>query len=181
MSNHEHPRLIMPKRHFDSRGWFSETYYENRVRKAGFAAPFVQDSQSFSLYRGTIHGLHFQRPPAAQVKLISVLHGRILDVAVDIRRGSPTFGKYFMEEISAICGQQFYIPTGFAHGFITLDDDVLVFYKVSQYHTPECAGGIHGLDPELAIPWPMDEHECILSDKDKCLPLFKELDTPFDY
>ena len=125
------PRLIVPKRHPDARGWFAETFNEARLRALGIDCPFVQDNQSYSQRAGTLRGLHFQAPPFAQAKLISVLRGRVLDVAVDVRRGSPTFGKHVSAELSAETGRQLYIPVGFAHGFLTLENDVVVNYKVS--------------------------------------------------
>ena len=130
------PRIIVPKRHVDDRGWFSETFHEQRLHDIGITCRFVQDNQSSSKRAGTLRGLHFQLPPAAQAKLVSVLRGRILDVAVDIRRGSPTFGKHVSTELSAESGRQLYIPVGFAHGFLTLEDDVVVMYKVSDYYAP---------------------------------------------
>ena len=130
------PRIIVPKRHIDVRGWFSETFHQQRMRDAGIACHFVQDNQSHSERAGTLRGLHCQLPPAAQAKLVSVLRGRVLDVAVDVRRGSPTFGKHVATELSAESGGQLYIPIGFAHGFLTLEDDVLVTYKVSDYYAP---------------------------------------------
>jgi dTDP-4-dehydrorhamnose 3,5-epimerase len=123
------PRIIIPKRYVDDRGWFSETYHEERLRDLGIACRFVQDNQSSSKRAGTLRGLHFQLPPMAQAKLVTVLRGRILDVAVDVRRGSPTFGKYVSEELSAESGRQLYIPVGFAHGFLTLEDDVVVITR----------------------------------------------------
>jgi dTDP-4-dehydrorhamnose 3,5-epimerase len=127
------PLIIVPKRHADSRGWFVETFHDKRLRDLGIACTFVQDNQSRSTRRGTLRGFHFQNPPAAQVKLISVLHGRILDVAVDIRRNSPTYGRYVSADLSSDNGRQLFVPTGFAHGFVTLEDDVSVLYKVSDY------------------------------------------------
>src|SRR5262245_52955768 len=130
------PQLIMPKRHLDKRGWFSETFHQQRLFDIGITCRFVQDNQSSSKRAGTLRGLHFQLPPAAQAKLVAVLRGRILDVAVDVRRGSPTYGKHLATEISAESGHQLYIPVGFAHGFLTLEDDVVVLYKVSDYYAP---------------------------------------------
>src|SRR5215813_5877808 len=135
------PRIIVPKRHVDDRGWFSETYHEQRLRDLGITCRFVQDNQSSSKRAGTLRGLHFQLPPMAQAKLIAVLSGRILDVAVDVRRGSPTYGKHIATELSADGGQQLYIPVGFAHGLLTLEDDVVVMYKVSDYYAPAQDGG----------------------------------------
>ena len=146
------PQIIVPKRHVDDRGWFSETFHEQRLAENGIACRFVQDNQSLSARAGTLRGLHFQRPPAAQAKLVSVLRGSILDVAVDVRAGSPTFGKHVSVEVSATNGYQVYIPVGFAHGFLTLVDDVLVMYKVSDYYAPASDDGIRWNDPDIAVP-----------------------------
>jgi dTDP-4-dehydrorhamnose 3,5-epimerase len=127
------PRIIAPKRHVDARGWFSETFHEQRLCGVGVTCRFVQDNQSSSKRLGTLRGLHFQLPPAVQAKLVSVLRGRILDVAVDLRRGSPSYSKHVATEISAESGRQLYIPIGFAHGFLTLEDNVVIMYKVSMY------------------------------------------------
>jgi dTDP-4-dehydrorhamnose 3,5-epimerase len=176
---HDLPLLIVPKRHADDRGWFSEVFHEQRLRELN--CRFVQDNQSSSTRIGTIRGFHFQRPPAAQAKLISILKGRVLDVAIDIRRGSPTFGEFVSIELSAELGQQFYIPTGFAHGYMTLEHDVLVMYKATAYYAPSLEDGIRWNDPDIAFPWPFREAEVIRSEKDGCLPLLKDLDSPFPY
>ena len=175
------PQIVVPKRYIDPRGWFSEAYHEGRLRGIGIACHFVQDNQSKSKRTGTLRGLHFQLPPAAQDKLVSVLHGRIFDVAVDVRRGSPSYGNHVATELSAKSGQQLYIPTGFAHGFLTLEDETLVAYKVSNYYAPEQDGGIRWDDPEIAIPWPCKHTDMILSEKDRRLPLLKDFSSPFDY
>ncbi len=175
------PRVITPKRHVDSRGWFSETVREDRLRELGIDCRFVQENQSSSRRSGTLRGLHFQAPPAEQAKLISVLRGRILDVAIDIRRGSPTYGHHVSIELAATSGRQFFIPTGFAHGFLTLEDDVTVSYKVSNYYAPAQEGGVRWDDPDLAIAWPMPANDIILSDKDRQLPRLRELVSPFPY
>src|SRR5664280_2048203 len=130
------PRVIIPKRHIDDRGWFSETFRENRLREIGIPCRFVQENQSSSKHAGTLRGLHFQLPPAGQAKLISVLRGRVLDVIVDIRNGSPTYGRHVAVELSAETGHQLYVPVGFAHGFITLENEVIMLYKVSDYYAP---------------------------------------------
>jgi dTDP-4-dehydrorhamnose 3,5-epimerase len=175
------PRIIVPKRYVDDRGWFSETYHEQRLRDLGITCRFVQDNQSSSKRAGTLRGLHFQLPPAAQAKLVSVMRGRILDVAVDLRRGSPTFGNYVSTELSAVTGRQLYIPVGFAHGYLTLQDDVVLIYKVSDYYAPAYDSGICWKDPDIAIPWPLKEADIIMSDKDRRLPLLKEFASPFEY
>jgi dTDP-4-dehydrorhamnose 3,5-epimerase len=175
------PLTLIPKRHLDARGWFSETFHEERLRNAGITCRFVQDNQSSSKRAGTLRGLHFQLPPAAQAKLVTVLQGRILDVALDVRRGSPTYGKHVATEMSAESGSQLYIPIGFAHGFLTLEDDALVTYKVSNYYSPVHDSGIRWDDPEVAIPWPWADGEMTISDKDRRLPFLKEFTSPFDY
>ena len=175
------PRLIVPKRHVDDRGWFSEIFHQERLRDIGITCRFVQDNQSSSKQAGTLRGLHFQLPPAAQAKLVMVVKGRILDVAVDIRRGSPTFGKYVSTEVSSETGCQLYIPIGFAHGFLTLQNDVVVMYKASDYYAPTHEIGIRWNDPDIAFPWPLKEANIIISDKDRRLPLLKEFASPFAY
>jgi dTDP-4-dehydrorhamnose 3,5-epimerase len=128
-----------------------------------------------------VRGLHFQRPPAAQAKLISVLRGSILDVAVDIRGGSPSLGKHVAAELSAQSGYQFYVPIGFAHGFITLEDDTVVLYKVSDYYAPAQESGLRWDDPDIAIAWPLQGQEVTISEKDRRLPLLREFASPFTY
>jgi len=175
------PRIIVPKRYVDDRGWFSEIFHEERLYAAGIPCRFVQDNQSSSKRTGTLRGLHFQLPPAAQAKLVTVLRGRILDVAVDVRRGSPTFGKYVSTELSSDTGHQVYIPIGFAHGFLTLEDDVVVMYKTSDYYAPAHDSGICWNDPDVAFPWPLKDTDIITSDKDRRLPMLKEFVSPFGY
>ena len=175
------PRLIVPKRHPDARGWFAETYNEARLRALGIDGRFVQDNQSYSQRAGTLRGLHFQAPPFAQAKLISVLRGRVLDVAVDVRRGSPTFGKHVSAELSADTGRQLYIPAGFAHGVLTLENDVVLNYKVSGYYAAAHEGGIRWDDPDIDIAWPIAAGAITLSEKDRLLPLLKDFDSPFAY
>jgi dTDP-4-dehydrorhamnose 3,5-epimerase len=175
------PRIIIPKRHADDRGWFSEIFHEKRLYEHGITCRFVQDNQATSKQAGTLRGLHFQLPPRAQAKLITVVRGRILDVAVDIRRGSPTFGKYVLTELSLESGRQLYIPVGFAHGYLTMVDDVVLMYKVSDYYAPAYDSGICWSDPDIAIPWPLEEADIITSDKDRRLPFLKEFASPFEY
>jgi dTDP-4-dehydrorhamnose 3,5-epimerase len=175
------PQLILPKRHIDARGWFSETFRETRLREVGINCRFVQENQSYSREVGTLRGMHLQIPPAPQAKLITVLQGRILDVAVDLRRNSPTYGKFVSKELSAESGLQIYVPVGFAHGFLTLEDDVTVQYKVSDYYAPKLEIGIRWDDPDIGVPWPMAATDIILSDKDRQHPLLKEFSSPFEY
>jgi dTDP-4-dehydrorhamnose 3,5-epimerase len=141
----------------------------------------IQDNQSSSKHTGTLRGLHLQLPPAAQAKLVTVVNGRILDVAVDIRRGSPTFGKYVSTELSSETGCQLYIPVGFAHGFLTLENDVVVMYKASDDYAPTHERGVRWNDPDIAFPWPLKEADIIISDKDRRLPVLKEFASPFAY
>ena len=175
------PRVIVPKRLVDSRGWFSETFHEIRLRELGITCRFVQENQSYSRRIGTLRGLHFQNPPAEQAKLISVLRGKIIDIAIDVRRGSPTYGHHVSIELDAESGRQFFIPAGFAHGFMTLENDVTVHYKVSNYYAPAQESGLRWDDPEVAFPWPMSANDIILSDKDRQLPRLRELVSPFPY
>jgi dTDP-4-dehydrorhamnose 3,5-epimerase len=175
------PRLIIPKRHVDARGWFCETFHEERLRESGVNSRFVQDNQSHSKSAGTLRGFHFQAPPGAQAKLVSVLRGRILDVAVDIRSGSPTFGRHVFTELSAENGVQLYVPVGFAHAFVTLEDDVLVMYKVDHYYAPEHDRGICWNDPDIAFPWPFPASRMLMSDKDRHHPFLKDIVSPFAY
>jgi dTDP-4-dehydrorhamnose 3,5-epimerase len=175
------PRIIVPKRYVDERGWFSETFHDQRLSAIGIRCRFVQDNQSSSKRKGTLRGLHFQLSPAAQAKLVTVLKGRILDVAVDVRQGSPTFGQYVSAELSFESGHQLYIPIGFAHGFLTLEDDVVVTYKASNYYAPAYESGIRWNDPDIAFPWPMNNASIIISDKDRRLPLLREFASPFAY
>ncbi|MCJ2054289.1 dTDP-4-dehydrorhamnose 3,5-epimerase [Methylobacterium sp. J-070] len=168
-------KRIVPKRFGDARGWFSETFRLDAMERAGITATFVQDNQSFSAPKGTIRGLHFQIAPRAQSKLIRVLQGSILDVAVDIRSGSPTFGKFVTATLDADSGEQLYIPQGFAHGFCTLTPDVMVAYKVDAYYSPEHDRALLWNDPEIGIPWPVSDAAAILSDKDRRAPRLSEL------
>jgi len=165
---------IEPKKFVDHRGFFCETFRENALAAAGFHQRFVQDNHSLSAIAGTLRGLHFQKPPHAQAKLIGVLRGRILDVAVDIRSGSPSFGRHVAMELSAAGGHQLLIPEGFAHGFVTLEPDTEVFYKVTAYYAPESDSGIIWNDPELAIDWQWSG-EPVISAKDAVLPRFSDL------
>ena len=175
------PRIIGSRRHIDDRGWFSETFHEKRLQELGITCRFVQDNQSSSKRAGTLRGLHFQLPPAAQAKLVSVVRGRILDVVVDVRRGSATFGRHASVELSAESGLQVYVPEGFAHGFVTLEDDAMVMYKASDYYSPAHDCGIFWNDPDIAFPWPFKEAEIIVSDRDRRLPSLKEFASPFAY
>jgi dTDP-4-dehydrorhamnose 3,5-epimerase len=173
--------LIKTRRFEDSRGWFCETYVDRRWGEGGVDAHFVQDNHSYSATAGTIRGIHFQAPPHAQAKLVRCVHGRIMDYAVDLRAGSPTYGKYLAAELSAENGDQLFIPVGFGHAFITLEPDCEVIYKVSDYYAPECDGGIRWDCPELGIDWPLHGREPSLSAKDSNLPVLAEFSSPFAY
>jgi dTDP-4-dehydrorhamnose 3,5-epimerase len=174
------PVIIKPKRFVDSRGWFSETWNEQVFAAAGVSVHFCQDNQSFSEAKGTLRGLHFQAPPSAQAKLVRCIQGRIFDVAVDIRRSSPTFGHWVGAELSAEDGRQLFVPAGYAHGFVTLEDDCMVAYKVDGYYSAASDGGIAWNDPSIAVRWPI-EGEPILSAKDAILPSLDELQIDFPY
>jgi dTDP-4-dehydrorhamnose 3,5-epimerase len=176
------PVLLLTTRRFeDSRGWFVESYHQAKWAKAGIDETFVQDNHSLSRAVGTVRGLHFQAPPHAQAKLIRCISGRIWDVAVDVRRGSPTFGRWQAAELSADNGHQLYIPTGFAHGFVTLEPDSEVAYKASALYAPETEGGVRWDDPALGIDWPLPGSGAIVSEKDIVLPALADFDSPFAY
>lgn len=170
--------VIEPQVFRDARGWFIETYQEERYQAAGITARFVQDNQSCSSY-GVVRGLHFQRPPYTQAKLVSCTHGRVLDVAVDLRKGSPTYGQHFAVELNEENHLQFYIPKGFAHGFSVLSETAVFSYKCDELYHPEADGGILLSDPALAIDWQIPAAERILSEKDKKHPTLARLDNPF--
>lgn len=171
--------LVTPRRFEDPRGWFVETYSQPRYAAAGIRAVFMQDNQSLSRNRGTIRGLHFQRPPVAQAKLVRVLRGRILDVAVDLRRAQPTYGQHVAVELDAATGAQLFVPAGFAHGFCTLEPDTEVTYKVDAPYAPDADAGLFYDDPHLAIAWPVAPAVAHLSDKDRQLPRFTDFASPF--
>lgn len=164
--------LIAPRRYQDHRGYLAETYEQEAFRSAGISAVFVQDNESYSLQRGTIRGLHFQREPMAQAKLVRALRGAIFDVAVDLRQSSPSFGRWCATELSADNGRAMFVPRGFAHGFCTLADDTLVAYKVDAAYARAAEGGIRWNDPAIGIDWPVGAAEAILSDRDRDLPEF---------
>jgi dTDP-4-dehydrorhamnose 3,5-epimerase len=172
-------KLLTPRRFPDQRGWFGETYNRSAFAAAGIDLDFVQDNQSYSAQAGTVRGLHFQRPPFAQDKLVRVLRGAIFDVAVDLRRDSPSYGRHVAVELSAASGQQLLVPAGFAHGFCTLEPDTEVAYKVTAHYAPDHDGGLLWNDPDLAIFWPVGLDAALLSEKDRVLPRLAELSTPF--
>lgn len=171
--------IIEPKVFGDYRGWFTETYSAVSMAEKGIDTVFVQDNQSFSKEKGTLRGLHFQNHPKAQTKLVRCTKGRILDVAVDIRKGSPTYKKWVAVELTADNFKQLYIPKGFAHAFVTLTDDVEVQYKVDEYYAPDCDRGIRYNDPDIAVEW--GDIVPVLSGKDQNSPFLKDSDCNFEY
>lgn len=174
-------KLLVPKKFGDDRGFFSETYNVMEFRKAGINLNFVQDNHALSTKKSTVRGLHFQAPPYDQDKLVRVLRGSILDVAVDIRQGSPTYGQHVSAILSAEAWNQILVPSGFAHAYLTMEPDTEVTYKVSNYYSPQHDHGLLWNDPELGIDWPVSPDEVELSEKDKAQPLFKDLCSPFHY
>jgi dTDP-4-dehydrorhamnose 3,5-epimerase len=168
---------IMPRRFSDDRGFFSETYNAEAFAAAGIGLPFVQDNHSFSAVKGVLRGLHYQLPPRAQDKLVRVTKGAILDVAVDIRRHSPDFGKWIALEISAEKWNQILVPKGFAHGFLTLVDDTEVIYKVTDTYSPEHDRSIRFDDPDIGIDWPLPAAALVLSRKDRDAPALRAAET----
>jgi dTDP-4-dehydrorhamnose 3,5-epimerase len=172
-------KLIVPKRFEDTRGNFQESWSDRAFREKVEDVSFVQDNRSFSIKKGTLRGLHFQRPPRAQGKLVQVLEGAILDVAVDIRCGSPTYGRHVSIRLDAKEDAQLWIPAGFLHGFCTLVDQTTVFYKVTDYYSQAHDAGVIWNDPDLGIDWPMDD--IVLSEKDQNLPRLRDLPAAFNY
>ena len=171
--------VITPARFGDDRGFFSETYNRDRMAGAGIATEFVQDNHSLSARQGTVRGLHFQAPPHAQAKLVRCGRGRLFDVAVDIRLGSPTFGKWFGVELTFENGKQLYVPKGFLHGFVTHAPDTEIIYKCSDFYAPDCDGAVRFDDPAIGIDWGISGDAAILSDRDKAAPLLAEIVNPF--
>ena len=170
--------LIKPTRHKDERGFFSETYSRRRYKEFGIDMDFVQDNHSFSLEPGTLRGLHFQAPPNAQGKLVRCGKGAIFDVAVDIRKGSPTFGDWAGYELTEENGYQLYVPVGFAHGFVTLNPGSELIYKCTDYYAPNAEGSIRWDDPTIGIAWPLAE-QLILNERDAIAPLLTDFKSPF--
>lgn len=170
---------LSPLRFGDNRGFFCETWNKERMAKLGISCDFVQDNQSLSTEAGTVRGLHFQSPPHAQTKLVRCGRGAVLDVAVDIRKGSPTFGQWVAEELSAENGYQLLVPEGFLHGFVTLQPDTEVLYKCTDFYSPECDGAVRFDDQDIGIDWGIDPARAVLSEKDIAAPQLKDLDSPF--
>ena len=175
------PKLIRPRRFGDARGWFTESYNAERFSELGINDVFLQDNHSFSAARGTLRGLHLQRPPHAQAKLIRCIAGEIFDVSVDCRSGSPTRGRWVGAVLNPSEGQQLYIPTGFAHGFLTLAQSTEVLYKASSFYAPSSERSVAWDDPDLAIAWPLNGDQPILSDKDSVAGAFRDLDAEFPF
>jgi dTDP-4-dehydrorhamnose 3,5-epimerase len=173
-------KLIRSKRIADVRGYFAEAYVYRDFAAAGIIDEFVQDNQSFSIAIGTVRGLHFQTPPFAQAKLVRVLQGKIMDVVVDLRRASATFGEHLTVDLSAENGDQLYVPIGFAHGFCTLTPATEVLYKVNNVYSPAHDRGLNWADPALGIHWPVNESQAILSEKDRALPVLSALPPFFE-
>lgn len=171
--------IIRTKKHGDHRGFFSETFKAAALREAGVELDWVQDNHSFSAARGVVRGLHFQRPPKAQAKLLRVTQGAVFDVAVDIRKGSATYGRHVAVELSAENWTQIYVPVGFAHGYCTLTENTEVLYKVSADYAPAEEGGLIWDDPDLGIDWPIRAGEATLSARDREWPRFREFISPF--
>ena len=171
-------KVLTPKKHGDHRGFFSEAYSRRALAEAGIEIEFVQDNHSRSAAKGTVRGLHFQIPPFAQDKLVRVVRGAVFDVAVDLRRSSPTYGRHASVTLSAEAWNQVLVPAGFAHGFQTLAPDTEVIYKVSGYYAPDHDKGLLWNDPALGIEWPIPEREAVLSDKDRRQPRLADLAAP---
>lgn len=173
--------MLTPRRFGDARGFFSEVYNRDAYAGLGIDVEFVQDNHSLSREVGVVRGLHFQSPPHAQAKLVRVGAGRVLDVAVDIRRGSPTYGRWVGVELSADAGNQLYIPVGFLHGFAVLEPNSELLYKCSDFYAPDCDGAVRFDDPDIGIDWGIDPKAAILSDKDAKAPFLKDFVSPFVY
>ncbi len=174
-------KRLVPRVFGDERGAFAETYSQRALEAAGLQVAFVQDNHSISRAKGVVRGLHFQKPPRAQGKLVRVTRGAIFDVAVDIREGSPTYGRHVGTMLSAENWAQLWVPPGFAHGFCTLEPDTEVLYKVTDYYAPESDSGIAWDDPALGIDWPVTAAEATLSDKDRRLPKLADLGPVFQF
>lgn len=171
--------LLTPRRFGDDRGFFAETWNRRTLAEAGIDIDFVQDNHSLSRRPGTLRGLHFQAPPHAQAKLVRCGRGRLRDVAVDIRHGSPAFGRWIAVELSAENGRQLLIPTGFLHGFVTLEPDTEIVYKCSDHYAPEADGAVRFDDPDLAIDWGVAPEDAVLSPRDAAAPFLRDLPAHF--
>lgn len=187
MGNFSSERLTIPdvilvrvRKFADSRGHFLETFRAADFADMGIPCDFVQENQALSAQAGTIRGLHFQRPPHTQAKLVRVLRGSVYDAAVDLRRGSPTYGKWCGARLSADNGEQIFVPAGFAHGYCTLEPDTIVAYKVDQYYAPQSEAGLIWNDPAIGVDWSIPADSVLVSDKDAKLPSLSSFDTPFE-
>lgn len=174
-------QILIPRRFPDGRGYFSETWNRRRMAEAGLDTDWVQDNQSLSQRAYTLRGLHFQSPPHAQRKLVRCARGSILDVVVDARKGSPTFGRWVGVELSAANGRQLMVPEGFLHGFLTLEPETEVAYKCSAYYAPDADGAVRFDSPGLRITWGVDRDRVLLSDKDANAVPWEEFDSPFTF
>ena len=170
--------IIEPRIFRDARGYFFESFSMREFNEKVAPVTFVQDNESYSSY-GVIRGLHFQKPPYTQAKLVRVIKGAVLDIAVDIRKGSPTYGQHVAVELTGENHRQLFIPHGFAHGFSVLSEEVLFQYKCDNYYAPQSEGAVRWDDPDLAIEWQIPSSDMTLSDKDRCNPVFKELEDVF--
>lgn len=173
--------VLTPRRFEDPRGWFSEVWNRETLRGLGIDINFVQDNHSYSVPTGTVRGLHYQSPPHAQDKLVRVGRGSILDVAVDVRNGSPQYGKWVGVELSAQNGKQLLVPKGFLHGFVTLEDDTEVLYKCSDYYAADCDGAVRFDDPDIGVDWGQDANDFTVSDKDAQATAFRDFKSPFNF
>lgn len=180
-TSHRDVLILTPRRFGDDRGWFSEVWNRDTLRKAGIDVDFVQDNHSLSRPVGTVRGLHYQAPPHAQDKLVRCGAGRVMDVAVDVRKGSPSYGKWVAVELSAENGKQLFIPKGFLHGFATLEPNSELLYKCSDVYAPECDGSVRFDDPDIGIDWGVHLSQAILSDKDRNAQSFADFNSPFTY
>lgn len=174
-------KRLVPRRFGDGRGFFTETWSARRMAEQGLVFDWVQDNHSYSADAGTVRGLHYQSPPMAQAKLVRVARGAVLDVAVDVCKGSPQYGQWVAERLDAETGAQLLVPRGFLHGFVTLEPDTDVQYKVDAFYAPECDGAVRFDDPGLGIDWGIDPKSAILSDKDAAAPAFGDFESPFLY
>jgi dTDP-4-dehydrorhamnose 3,5-epimerase len=173
--------LVTPNKHGDARGFFSETFRADVFAANGMTTPFIQDNHVRSTQKGVLRGLHFQTPPHAQGKLVRCTRGSILDIAVDIRTASPSYGRHVAATLSADNWAQLWVPPGFAHGYLTLEDDCEVIYKVTDHYAPECDRGLAWDDPALQIAWGISAADVVLSDKDRKQPKLADMPTTFDY
>jgi len=172
-------KILTPRRFGDARGFFSESWNRRTLADCGLDHDFVQDNHSLSEQAGTVRGLHFQAPPQAQAKLVRCGRGRLFDVAVDIRKGSPTYGRWFGIELSFENGHQLLIPAGFLHGFVTRELATEIIYKCTDYYAPDCDGAVRFDDPDIGVDWSLGDLAPVLSDKDAAAQAFRDFESPF--